>query len=234
MKKIVITVCVVLFTFSISAQEKSSLDLSVGADFVSSYVWRGALQTGISVQPGLGLEIGGFSVSAWGSMDLFEAAFKEIDFSVGYRIAGFSFALTDYWWAGENVYKYFNYKNSTTDHLWEGSVGYTLPVETVPLSLQWNTFFAGADIFKAGNGKRAYSTYIEASYPFSVKEIALEAAIGLTPGESIYASKASVVNLSLKATKEIKISEQFSLPVYGQLIANPRSEGIFFVFGISL
>lgn len=234
MKKMIVAMIALAFALGVKAQKNSELEFSIGADLVSSYVWRGAYQTGVSAQPGLGLEVGGFSVSAWGNIDLFGGLFKEVDFTVGYSISGISLAVTDYWWAGENTYKYFNYKNKTTDHLWEATVGYTLPVETFPLSLKWNTFFAGADVTKGSEEKRAYSTYIEASYPFSVKNIGLEAGLALTPGESLYASKASLVGISLKATKEVKISDGFSLPVFGQIIANPRSEGIFFVFGISL
>jgi hypothetical protein len=221
-----------MLALATNAQEEKGLNFSVGADVVSSYVWRGAYQTGFSVQPGVGLEVGGFSVSAWGSSDLFGGGGKEVDFSVGYSIAGLSLAITDYWWAGEGVYKYFNYKKETTDHLWEASVSYTLPVASFPLSLSLNTFFAGVDL--KADEKRAYSSYFEASLPFSVKDVGLEVALGLTPGESIYAEKASVVNLSLKASKEIKITDSFSLPVFGQIIANPRSEGIYFVFGLSL
>ncbi|GHT07710.1 hypothetical protein FACS189432_00120 [Bacteroidia bacterium] len=234
MKKIIVAVIVLVFTLGAKAQEESGLKFSVGADLVSSYVWRGALGSGASIQPSAGLEIGGFSLSAWGSTDITLGLYKEVDFTAAYSIGGLSLAVTDYWWEGEGEFKYFNYKKETTDHLWEATVGYTLPTESFPLSLTVNTFFAGADALKAKNGKRAYSTYIEANLPFSVKEIGLEAALALTPGESIYASKASVVNLSLKAGKEIKITDSFSMPVFGQIIVNPRSEGIFFVFGVSL
>ncbi|MDR3340162.1 MAG: hypothetical protein LBT25_08770 [Candidatus Symbiothrix sp.] len=233
MKKIFVTIIGMALAFGASAQEEKWLNFSAGADLVSSYVWRGTYQTGFSVQPGVGLEIGGFSISAWGSSDLFGGGFKEVDFTAAYSIAGISLAVTDYWWAGEYSYKYFNYKNESTEHLWEATIAYTLPVESFPLSLTVNTFFAGADAVKSDD-KRAYSTYIEANLPFSVKDTGLEAAIGLTPGGGIYATKASVVNLSLKASKEIKITDSFSLPVFGQIIANPRSEGIYFVFGVNL
>ncbi|MDR3219572.1 MAG: hypothetical protein LBU22_11480 [Dysgonamonadaceae bacterium] len=233
MKKIFVTIMGMMLAFGASAQEENGLNFSAGADLVSSYVWRGAYQTGFSIQPGVGLEVGGFSISAWGSSDLFGGGFKEVDFTAGYSIAGISLAITDYWWAGEYSYKYFNYKNESTEHLWEASIGYTLPTESFPLSLAVSTFFAGADALTADE-KRAYSTYIEATLPFSVKDTGLEVAIGATPDSGIYASKAAVVNLSLKASKEIKITDSFSLPVFGQIIANPRSEGIYFVFGVSL
>ncbi|MDR1119961.1 MAG: hypothetical protein LBM08_03495 [Dysgonamonadaceae bacterium] len=235
MKKIIVTIVVIVFTLGIKAQEKSDLDFSVGADLVSSYVWRGQFQTGAAIQPALALNVAGFSLSAWGSVDVLGIG-KEVDFTLGYEISGISLALTDYWWAGEGVYKYFTYDSNKTDHLFEMTAGYTLPLESFPLSLSWNTFFSGADkkLDNAGKKVQAYSTYIEATYPFFIKNIALDAAIGLTPWEGGYSAKTEVVNISLKASKEIKLTDSFSLPAFGQIILNPNREGIYFVFGLSL
>lgn len=44
----------------------------------------------------------------------------------------------------------------------------------------------------------------------------------------------SVTNLSLRATKVIKISQTFELPLFGQIIANPASQHFYFVFGLTL
>jgi hypothetical protein len=234
MKKLVFALAVLVGVFSVKAQD-NGLNFSVGADFVSSYVWRGALGAGTSIQPSMGLSIEGFSLSAWGSTDIASFGYKEVDFTAAYSIAGINLAVTDYWWMGEGHFKYFNHDSETTEHLFECTLGYTLPAEKFPLSLTWNTLFAGFDVKKGENeDKRAYSTYIEAQYPFIVKDIGLEASLGLTPGRGIYAEKASVVSIGLKASKDIKINADFSLPVYGQIITNPRSEDIFFVFGITL
>jgi hypothetical protein len=239
MKKLFLSVAVLMAALTGNAQE-SKVEFSTGADFVSSYVWRGALGAGTSIQPSLGVSFAGVSLTAWGSVDIASVGYKEVDFTLGYSVAGVNLAITDYWWNGEGEFKYLNYKNSTTPHLWEATVGYTLPVEEFPLSLTVNTMFAGAD--KKGTydeeaekpWKSAYSTYIEAAYPFKVGDIDLTASLGFTPANGLYASAAAVNVLSLKAAKEIKITDSFSLPAFGQIILNPRSEGIFFVFGVSL
>ena len=44
----------------------------------------------------------------------------------------------------------------------------------------------------------------------------------------------SVNNLSLRATKDIKITRTFSLPLFGQIIANPGSGNMYFVAGFTL
>ncbi len=205
---------------------------SLGGDLVSSYIWRGTYQTSAAVQPSMGLSISGFSLSAWGSVP-FQGVNKEVDFTASYQTKGLYFAITDYWWVGEGAYNYFTYASHETAHHFEGTVKYTLPVEKFPLSLAWNTMFVGEDYCK-NDGERAYSTYIEASYPFAIKQINLSASLGLTPWEGLYADDFAVINIGLKASNAIKITDSFSLPVFGQLIANPQQEDIFFVFGVSI
>jgi hypothetical protein len=229
MKKLIFVLAVLAWTDSIKAQD--NLNFSVGADLVSSYVWRGTYQTKAAFQPAAGLNMCNFSLSAWASTE-FVGPQKEVDFTVGYSVAGLSLAITDYWWSGEQAYKYLKYDDKTA-HYWEGSLSYVLPMKSFPLSLSINTMFAGADK-KAGEDKNNYSTYIEASFPFTIKDVNLSASLGGTPEEGLYASQASVVSISLKASKEIKITDSFSLPVFGQIILNPNQEDIFFVFGFSL
>ncbi|MDR1633070.1 MAG: hypothetical protein LBR97_09405 [Dysgonamonadaceae bacterium] len=236
MKKLILVLAVLVWACSSVKAQESGLNFSVGADLVSSYVWRGAYSAKASFQPAASLSIGNFSLSAWASTEIVDLdevrSQKEVDFTAGYSIAGLSLAITDYWWEGEGAYKYLKYGDGTA-HLWEGSLGYTLPVESFPLSLSANVIFAGADK-KEEEDKNNYSTYIEAFLPFAIKDINLSASLGATPGKGLYASQASVVNISLKASKEIKITDSFSLPVFGQIILNPNAEDIFFVFGISL
>jgi len=231
MKKLIIGFVVFTSLTSVWAQEENGLNFSLGVDMVSSFVWRGSQLAGMSVQPTMGLEMSGFSVSAWGSVDV-EAKYKEVDFILSYEKAGVSFELTDYWTACG--YKYFSYKKDETSHLLEAKVGYTLPIKSFPLTISGNIFLAGAD-FDEG-GKRNYSTYLEATYPFSIKDVSLTAGLGLSPWKSaVYETdKSAVINLNLTASKAIKITEHFSLPIFGQMMVNPYTEDIFFVFGVSL
>ena len=63
-----------------------------------------------------------------------------------------------------------------------------------------------------------------------------DARFGLVPWKSgMYdVSGFSVTNLSLRATKAIKITQTFELPLFGQLVANPASQHFYFVFGLTL
>jgi hypothetical protein len=100
--------------------------------------------------------------------------------------------------------------------------------------LSWNTVFSGTDGVN-GKGEKAYSTYVEASYPFAIKDVALDASAGFSPWATTFygANGFSVVNVGLKASKEVKITDQFTLPLFGQFIVNPRTEDTFLVVGVT-
>lgn len=97
-----------------------------------------------------------------------------------------------------------------------------------------DTNFAGADGVKQ-NGDRAYSSYVTVAAPFKLGGVDWTVEAGATPWEtSFYGSNGlAVVNLSLGASKEIKITDSFSLPLYATATWNPRTEGAYFVVGIS-
>ena len=228
MKKIVLAIVVLMSVVGVKAQE-----FSVRADVVSSYVWRGVQQGsgGFNIQPSLGFSVGGLSIGAWGSAGI-GGDVKEVDFAIAYEIAGLSIGLTDYWWDGNGAGNYDDYENA---HHLEVNAGYTLPIESFPLSLSWNTFVAG-NVGSNAEDKKAYTSYFAASYPFTVKDISLEAAVGFNPMATDlyggYYDGFAFTDISLKATKEIKIGD-FTLPLFGQIIVAPKLKDIFFVAGIS-
>lgn len=247
LSKKVAALAVILSLSSVSllqAEEKESgVKFNVGADLVSSYVWRGMYQTGASFQPTLGLSVAGFSLTAWGSTDFtgikdnsIPTGGKEVDLTVAYTFgnSGLTVSVADLWWAGQGAGKYFNFKSHETAHHFEGIVAYTLPVEKFPLSIAWNTMFAGQD--KNSEGKQNYSSYVELNYPFAVKCVDLNATCGFVPYEApIYATSGfSVTNIALKGSTAIKITDSFSLPIFSQVIWNPRVEDVHLVFGISI
>ncbi len=227
------------FTFA-QEETKDGFSLTPSADLVSAYVWRGVHQTGASVQPSLGIGWKGFSLSAWGSTTLtslvntsdFSTLPKEFDVTLGYETNGLSLAVTDYWWSGEGA-PYGHYKNS---HFLEGTIGYGFG-ESLPLTLTWSTMF-GMNGDKDAEGDRYYSTFIEAGYDFAVKGVSVTASIGVSPWTSLYHKAGSdgfaLSTVSLKASKEIKLTDSFALPVFTQVIVAPNQDNVYLIFGISL
>ncbi|HEX7411176.1 MAG TPA: TorF family putative porin [Bacteroidales bacterium] len=229
-----------------SAQEKTSKGkLDISADLKSRYIWRGLNLGGSSpsIQPGMEYNRGNFTVGAWGAYSFSNTTIaQEADLYLSWSIADkVSFTVTDYFLPKEDTLNnYFNYTRDKTNHLFELSAKF-LGTEQLPLSLLIAINVHGADA-KKSNGDIQYSTYIELGYSFKINETGCSAFIGFTPnnpdgakGETgFYGPGAGVINLGLTATKEIKITDSFSLPVNASLITNPQTENIFLVFGISL
>lgn len=230
-----LTATALLMSSTTFAQEEKQFEIAPAADLVSSYVWRGVYQTGASVQPSITVSYAGVSLTAWGSTDFSSMSDpdkgKEFDLTVGYGIGGFSIGVTDYWWAGEG-HRYGDYSNS---HFFEGTVGYHFG-KSFPLGITWSTMFAGGD--KKADGDQQLSTYVEAAYDFNVLGVDVTPGIGVSPWTGMYhrAGKDgfSFCSISLKASKEIKITDSFSLPVFAQAIVAPNQDNVFLVFGLSI
>ena len=215
-------------TIGVWAQDK--VEAHLGADIVSNYIWRGKYFGHVSLQPELSVAWKGLSLSVWGSVGLSDKDdSRELDLTLSYETDGLSFAIIDYWNDGDGK-PYFYYKKPDTSHSFEGFINYDFG----PLSASWQTYFAGNDY--QVDGKRAYSSYFELSAPFRLASCDWDARCGLVPWKSgMYdASGFSVTNLSLRATKAIKITPTFDLPLFGQVAANPASLHFYFVFGLTL
>lgn len=224
-KAIMALVLLSVGTTAIKAQDK--VEASVGVDLVSGYIWRGQDLGGVSLQPGVSIAYKGFSLGAWGSVGVEGSDTKEMDLTLGYATGGFSISVTDYWFNGGPGY--FHYKAHNTSHVYEAQVGYDFG----PVAVNWFTNFAGDD--GVNDGKRAYSSYISVAAPFRLGGLDWEAEVGATPWRttSYEANGFAVCNISLKAAKDIKITDSFSLPLFGQVVWNPRSEGAYIVVGLS-
>lgn len=242
-KKVVTVAVASMVVFAVKAQDEKDVTLNVSGDVVSSYVWRGAYNAGASVQPTLGLNAGNFSFAAWGSKEI-SGPHKEIDLTAAYSFGKLGVAVTDYWWDGERYAKsdnpayaknnkYFHFDNHNTSHYVEAALNYVIS-DRFPLSVAWYTMFWGAD--KKTNGDQNYSSYVELNYPFEVKGVALNATLGFSPYNSnLYGvSSFGVCNLAIGASKEIKLSQWFSLPVFTRLIFDPAHEDAHMVFGFTL
>ena len=220
--------------FTAKAQDK--VEASVGADFVSNYIWRGTDCGGVSIQPSMGVSYKGLSLTAWGSVGIDKEDAREIDLTLGYNTGGFSVSVTDYWFSyhkedGGYTGDYFKYGAHSTVHI-EATLGYDFG----PLAVNWYTNFAGADGVKE-NGKRAYSSYLALSAPFKLGGLDWTVDLGMVPWETTfyngYTSGFCVSDVSLGASKDIKITDSFSVPAFAKVSVNPRTEGAYFAFGLS-
>lgn len=222
--------CMALLPMTSQAQDEVETEL--GADIVSGYIWRGQDLGGVSVQPSLTVSYKGLYLNVWGSIGLDKEDSREVDLIVGYENGGFSISLTDFWTvASGDEAKYFKYGAHSTSHVFEAQIGYDFGV----LAVNWHTNIAGADGVNK-DGERAYSSYIQLSAPFSLGGVEWTAEAGATPWATDYYADANgfaVCDLSLTASKEIKITDSFQVPAYAKVTFNPASEQSYITFGLS-
>lgn len=218
-----------------SAMAQDTVETTVAADFVNQYIWRGQDLGNTAIQPTLGVAYKGLSLTAWGSVGVTEASdTKEFDLTLAYTAGGFNIGITDYWFNQNGLDpdgRYFKYDAHGTNHVFEANIGYDFGFA----SLQAYTNFAGNDGFNK-DGKRAYSTYVELAAPFKLATVDWTASLGVVPFyTSFYGTEGfAVTNLALKATKDIAITDKFSLPVFAEVSGNPCSQKAYLVFGFTL
>lgn len=243
MKKIVLLAMGLVMSMTTLAQDetetttcKDSVETTIAADFVSTYIWRGLKLGDVAIQPTFGVGYKGLTLTAWGSYGLSNKDdVKEFDLTLAYSIGGFNIGITDYWFSemtsgGDPDGRYFKYDAHATNHVLEGNIGYDFGFA----ALQWYTNFAGNDYKE--NGKRAYSSYFEASVPFKLSSVEWTATAGVVPYTSPqYGTNGfAVTNLTLRATKDIKVTDTFSIPIFGQVTANPCAQKAYLVLGFTL
>ena len=230
MRKAVFTAALGGVLSPLAAQDR--VEATVQADVVSQYIWRGQDLGDVSLQPTLGLAYKGLSLTAWGSVGLSDPDdTKELDLTLAYKVGGLNIGVTDYWFNAPND-RYFCYAAHETSHVFEANIGYDFG----PVAVQWYTNFAGNDGVNK-SGKRAYSSYFEVSAPFRLAGCDWTAAVGAVPYATTSYSNANgfaVTNVSVRATKDVRITKTFSLPLFAGVTANPSTEKAYMVFGFTL
>jgi hypothetical protein len=233
-KTVQLIAMVIILSSTAFAQE-----INVGADFVSRYIWRG-FDLGAnapSIQPTIEFTKGGFTAGFWGAYSFANPAnLEEIDIYANYSISlgesgsALSLGIIDYTNpnSGTRMGSFANYDdpNGAGAHFIEVSAGFSGP-ESFPLSLALNMFV---------HNVQDNPIYFELGYSTSVGEVPLSLFVGGTPSDNAYygTSGFSLINIGFTASKEIKVTESFSIPVFGTISLNPSSEKLFYVLGISL
>jgi len=217
---LVLALCLpVIINTSNAQEEESSSPFSLGTDIVSNYVWRGTkLGSGPNIQPYVEFGIAGLTVGSWGSFAFNTSSVVENDFYLSYGFNfGLSLGVTDYYYQGP----LFDFSDSTGSHAIEINGSY----EIGGLSLSANYI-----VNEAGGAASAGSDmYFEAMYSFENFDIF----IGAGDGWHTTTGNFEVVNVGISTSKEIKIIDKFSLPVFGSVIVNPQAEIAYVVVGFS-
>lgn len=215
------------FAFNVQAQEEASSSFDTGVDIYSSYIWRGAkFGSGPAFQPYVEFSTGDFALGAWGSVSSSTDEGYEMDLYASYSAGPVSFTLTDYYFGGD-------WTEFKTMHSLEPSVALSAGDFSFTAAYM---FLAGMDDDPSTIGDESADfgeegdTYLEAGYSFSSVDVFLGAGDGQYTDDGDF----NICNIGVGTSKEVKLTDSFSLPVSGAVILNPSTGGFFITVGISL
>ena len=249
MKKLLALICAAAVTTGAYAQDydddeefdfvnESSVSFSFGTDIASGYLWRGiSLTDCANFQPWVEFNAGPFAVGVW-NISSFNGDYQEFDMYTSLTAGQVTFTFTDYYTIREDgipsAAKFTEYHAHDTGHSiefstdWESEFG---------LDASFNIVFYGDDKREWEEDdddalKNAYSTYFELGYTATVKGVDFRPFVGATFGKTVWYGDcsgthgANVVNLGVSASRELKITEHFALPVYATFAYNPQAETV--------
>jgi len=245
---IVLLTMVFSLSSNLYAQEGSAKTeenpINISCSLMSRYIWRGTdFGASPNIQPGIEYSKSGFKIGAWGAYATNFQGYQESDLYLGYTFYKemFTLMVTDYYFQKDTIKQnYFNYKDATTGHVLEATLMFN-GTENLPLSVMIATNIYGADAKKINNdgtiGNNQYSTYAELTYSFKYFDMFMGANLtqaDADKGETgYYGNSMGIVNLGITATKEIKITNHYELPITVSIITNPQANKIYFVAGLS-
>lgn len=221
LKSILLTAIVaVIIGTTINLKDAQAQEISPGVDLYSTYVFRGVAYSGPAIQPYVDFTAGDFTLGAWGSQGIdgiggSSNGFQEMDLYASYSFDfGLSLGVTDYWYPGAAT-PFFE----EDSHAFELNAGFSAG----DLSLSGNYIFAGG-------GSEGDDVYFELGYSAGPADLFIGGGDGWHSSDTEFA----IVNIGVGTSKEIKITDSFSLPVSGSVILNPDTEQLYIVAGISL
>lgn len=223
--------CIIVFSIALGmllispcavhAQEKES-PISIGADIVSRYVWRGIdYGASPSIQPYIEAGIGDFAIGAWGAYTTNLPGVQEMDLYFNYTILELvTVGAIDYFFPDEVFgYDYYEFRQDSSAHVIEAIATFT-GLENLPLSAT-----LGLNVYNDSN----HSIYFELGYSFSILDVFLGAGNGIYTTDTDF----GLVNVGISASKEIAITDKYGLPISASLITNPNAKQVHLVFGVS-
>lgn len=248
MKKIFTIIAIALTTTLAFAQETeakkeaATAKFTAAIDVVYPYMWRGTKLTAdkVAFQPYAAYAFSDqFTFGIWGTTNgsSDEKSYNEFDWYASYQInPTLKLMLSDYYYdatekSGGLRNSYFKY-DENAPHVMDLSVLLDFNELGAPIDFQWNTIVFGNDFKTNDNGdlSRAFSTYAELGYTYSEEKTGIDfrpflgAAIineiGFYGIDEDGKTGFGLSNCGLNVAKEIKVTENYSIPVFARYIYN--------------
>ena len=219
------------------APEAPEPKFTAAVDVVYPYLWRGIRYYGdkVAFQPYMGYAITDkLSVGVWATTNFSNAAdaYNEFDWNIAYQVTPIlKVMLSDYYWPATKHNMdwerspYFDYSEGSAQSL-DLSFLFDFSDKGIPLDFQWNTFIGGGDYKYDADGNvdgRAFSSYAEVGYTYSIEKLGVDirpfvgAAVingGYYGTDANGKAGFTFSNVGVNVAKEIKISENYSVPVF--------------------
>mgnify|MGYP001230969547 FL=1 len=217
------------------AQKETNIPLDFTLQVKNMHLWRGQEVTSAAlgaVDLNIATKNKMFTFGLWGGAG-FNGTYREFDYYVKFQKSGFSLEVWDIYNfskdAGHQNDKIFNYSTRTSGRFIDIAAAYQFQGK-FPLKISWATVVFGRDR-GVKNEKQLYSTYVSAEYPVLRHNIvnldlgvagafALDKESGTS--KNFYGESAGIVNISLTASKVIKIGS-YKLPISVTPMWNPEN-----------
>lgn len=217
-------------------QAARAQSVSLGADIVSRYVWRGTdFGESASIQPTLAVSGGGLEIGTWASYSVSAdgASANEHDIWIGYSLdlgsgGSLTIGVTDYYFPAPDGGDFDNFDGDGEGSHWIEPYASYSAGGSFPISI-----FAGI----MAHNDPDNSLYVEVGIPFDVggTEVGLSVASAVGKSDFYAVESTSIVGLGVSASKDLTLVEGgFSLPVSVSYILNPTASRSFLVFGVGI
>ena len=250
--RLIAIVAAVLIVATLEVKAQESIDSTVtnnwgdtlkvspfglGLDLQTKYIWRGMeMMTQKSSPvffPSINYSWDGLFIYAMGGY-AFNGVYAEVDLGVSYTWKAFTFGFNDYYYPtiDSNKDNYFGGEN--TGHWLEAT--FTYAPEKIPIWITASNFFYGADKYmdENGNEKQAYSSYVElGTYYDFLDNNRVSLAVGAALNKSCYngyEKNFSICNIEGKYTYNVRVKNDWTLPLSVSYIYNPVYDKSFVNF----
>lgn len=251
MKKVLV-MAAALIAAVCSTKAEVEFAYDAGAELVSSYIWRGQYNGGLSLQPDLEIGYDGshssLRIGAWGNIGASDWMFKkdqgdgtgytkfmpEIDIVGSFTACGLSVGFNHYYYCDGT--SFFNWKSvadidaeggTSTTEVWAGYNFNHFFGSKAGAYINWYTTVAGGDLVydEAGDPKRAWSSYLEIGYEYCFEDagVTLGAQVGMSPWKSdLYGNDKFAVTNVSLKINKDWEFEHMTLSLFGQGTVNPN------------
>lgn len=212
----------ILLLIMIITIEMAVGQVSIGADIVSRYIWRGTdFGNAAAVQPGIETSLGSITLGAWGSWAFNGASDgNECDLYASTQVGPINITLTDFFFPSYSEDGFFKFDGKNADdakHIIELSAASEVSSFSLLVGINvygdYDDMGTNEDLL---DDKVRNSTYLELSYNAFT--------IGL--GNGVYSTDGEFAPVSLGVTAN---RDNFS----ASYIINPDQETSFLIFGVN-